>query len=76
MPSAEYDRDPQRIEFQARMIESAPHLMRVAKTLAQFAHQNTDDTPAELLDLAKKATTLLRRIYETPGETPMQVAAE
>lgn len=76
VPSAEYDRDPQRIEFQARMIQSAPHLMRVAKALAQFGHQNADDMPAELLDLAKKATTLLRRIYETPGEVSVQVAAE
>lgn len=50
--------------------------MRVAKALAQFGHQNADDMPAELLDLAKKATTLLRRIYETPGEVSVQVAAE
>lgn len=68
VPSAEYDRDPQRIEFQARIIESAPHLMRISKALAQFGHNHSDDMPAELLDLAKKATVLLRRIYDTAGD--------
>jgi hypothetical protein len=67
VPSAEYDRDPQRIEFQARIIEAAPHLMRISKALAQFGHNHSDDMPAELLDLAKKANLLLRRVYETPG---------
>jgi len=66
VPSAEYDRDPQRIEFQARVIAASPHLTRIAKALAQFGHNHHDDMPAELLDLAKKATVLLRRIYETP----------
>ncbi len=76
VPSAEYDRDPQRIEFQARIIESAPHLMRISKALAQFGHNHTDDMPAELLDLAKRATVLLRRIYDTPMDlsAPSQAA--
>jgi hypothetical protein len=68
VPSAEYDRDPQRIEFQARIIESAPHLMRIAKQLAQFGHHHSDDMPADLLELAKRATTLLRRVYDTPAD--------
>jgi hypothetical protein len=66
VPSAEYDRDPHRIEFQARVIASSPHLMRIATALAQFGHKHHDDMPAERLDLAKKATVLLRRVYETP----------
>lgn len=76
VPSAEYDRDPQRIEFQARVIESAPHLMRISKALAQFGHNHTDDMPAELLDLAKRATVLLRRIYDTPADMSPAQAAE
>jgi hypothetical protein len=67
VPSAEYDRDPQKIEFQARIIEAAPHLMRISKQLAQFAVNHAEDTPNELLDLAKKSTMLLRRIYDTPA---------
>jgi hypothetical protein len=73
VPSAEYDRDPQKIEYQARIIESAPHLMRVAKALAQFGLAHSDEMPAELLALAKKSTVLLRRIYDTPTDAaPMQ----
>lgn len=76
VPSAEYDRDPFRIEYQARMIEAAPQLMRVAKHLVQFALHNPDDTPTELLALAKTSTFLLRRIYDTTQEQPHQRAAE
>jgi hypothetical protein len=76
VPSAEYDRDPQRIEFQARIIEAAPRLMHVAKQLAQFGHQHSDDMPSDLVELAKQATTLLRRVYDTPHDmaTPSQAA--
>lgn len=77
VPSSEYDRDPERIEFQARIIEAAPHLMKMAKVLAQFGHNYSDEMPTELLDLSKKATAMLRQIYETSGEAPMPaVAAE
>ena len=75
VPSAEYDRDPQRIEFQARIIEAAPQLMRISKALAQCGHNHSDDMPAELLDLAKKATVLLRRVYETHGDPSAQPQA-
>lgn len=78
VPSAEYDRDPLKIEFQARIIEAAPNLLRIAKELAQFGMNNSDDMPAEMLALAKKSTFLLRQIYDTPGEVvpPRSVAAE
>jgi hypothetical protein len=76
VPSSEYDRDPQRIEFQARIIEAAPHLMRISKELAQFGHNHSDDMPSDLLTLAKRATVLLRRIYETPADAPSAQAAE
>ena len=51
----------------ARIIEAAPHLMRISKELARFAVHHAEDTPTELLDLAKKSTMLLRRIYDTPA---------
>ncbi|MDZ4760440.1 MAG: hypothetical protein SGJ21_05150 [Alphaproteobacteria bacterium] len=76
VPSAEYDRDPLKIEFQARIIEASPHLMRVAKALAQFGINNSDDMPTELLDLAKKASVLMRRIYDTPSDQHGLRAAE
>ena len=79
VPSAEYDRDPAKIEFQARIIEAAPRLMRITQALAKFGLNNADDMPAELLALAKKSTALLRRIYDTPQAAeppPAQEAAE
>ncbi len=75
VPSAEYDRDPERIEFQARIIQAAPHLMRIAKELAQFGRNHGDDMPAELLALSKTCTALLRRIYDTPGDIPLPAQA-
>ncbi len=75
VPSAEYDRDPHRIEFQARIIESAPHLMRIAKELAQFGMSNADEMPADLLTLAKRSNAILRRIYDTPHDTQTVVGA-
>ena len=74
VPSAEYDRDPQKIEFQARIIEASPHLMRMAKQLAQFGAHHAEDCPTEVLDLAKKSTMLLRRIYDTADAGKMQAA--
>jgi len=77
VPSAEYDRDPHRIEFQARIIEAAPHLMGIAKELAMFAHEHEGDLPSELVTLAKRATLTLRRVYDTPVlDAAAQSAAE
>lgn len=75
VPSSEYDRDPNRIEFQARIIQAAPHLMRVAKALAQFGRNYSDEMPSELLILSKKCHTLVRGIYETSNEIPIPAAA-
>jgi hypothetical protein len=65
VPIAEYDRNPQKIEFQARLIEAGPALMRIAKTLVQQGADGADELPAELVGLAKEAKTVVRRIYET-----------
>jgi len=75
VPSAEYDRDPERIEFQARIIEAAPHLLRIAKALAQFGHNYSDEMPSELLDLSKQATMLLRRVHDRDGDIQMPAQA-
>jgi hypothetical protein len=76
VPSAEYDRDPQAIEFQARIIEAAPHLLRVARGLVQFAREHSEDMPAELLELARKSALLVRRVYETADQAAPPRAAE
>jgi hypothetical protein len=76
VPGAEYDRDPHRIEFQARMIESSPQLMTIAKELAMFAHAHDGDLPDDLVQLARRATASLRRIYDTPVPDAAHQAAE
>ncbi len=67
VPSAEYDRDPQKIEFQARIIAASPEMLRITRTLARNVAQNPDDFPDEIVTLAKQAKALLRLIYETPA---------
>ncbi len=77
VPSAEYDRDPLKIEFQARIICAAPQLMKLAKVLSRCAAQDADDLPNDILQLAKQGTTLLRTIYDTPNQSgDIQRAAE
>ncbi|MBI1339555.1 hypothetical protein GC169_04995 [bacterium] len=76
VPSAEYDRDPEKVEFQARMIEATPHLFQIAKTLARQLHEHTDDLPLEMIELGKQAETVLRRIHETPADPTSRKAAE
>ena len=56
------------------MIESSPQLMRIAKGLAQFGRNYSDEMPSELLDLAKQATMLLRRIHDRAGD--LQIPAQ
>ena len=65
VPIAEYDRDPQRIEFQAKMIEASPSFMKLATALTRIAAQRPEDMPDDILTLAKQATRLLRTIYQT-----------
>lgn len=75
VPSSEYDRDPQKIEFQARIIAAAPQLMKLAKILTRMVSQEPDDFPPDVVQLAKQSRTLLRQIYETQqGETPSAAA--
>jgi hypothetical protein len=77
VPSAEYDRDPLKIEFQARVICAAPQLMKLAKVMSRNVAQNPEDVPDDLLQIAKQCTGLLRQIYETQQSASVnQDAAE
>jgi hypothetical protein len=75
VPMAEYDRHPQRIEQQARIVANALHLMRVARSLVEFAQDHIEDTPTPLADLAQQAEMVLAAIYHDP-EQLTAVAAE
>lgn len=64
VPGAEYDRDPERIEFQARLIAAAPRLMGLAQALVDAVGENPDDAPPESLALARQAREVLKSITD------------
>lgn len=64
VPGAEYDRDPEQIEFQARLIAAAPRLMALAERLAASVDEAPDDAPPEMRELAREARTVLRTVTD------------
>lgn len=68
VPGAEYDRDPQHIEFQARIITAAPTLMKLAEKLAEQA-EKPDELPDDLRDIVEVARTTLKRIKSRPSDS-------
>jgi hypothetical protein len=68
VPVAEYDRDPGRIEHQARVFSNALRLMRVARELIEFAQDFPQDTPPQLQDLAMQAEMVMAAIYHEPAQ--------
>ena len=77
MPGAEYDRDPHKIEQQARLVACAPKLMKLVRDLANMVGESTEEASPEMLRLGKAANTLLRHITEQPVAPDVQaVAAE
>jgi len=68
VPGAEYDRDPQLIEFQSRLITAAPTLMTLAEKLADQA-EKPDELPDDLRTLIEIARNTLKRIKSRPSDT-------
>ena len=66
VPGAEYDRDPRKIEAQARLISHAPELADLARGLNALAGEWGDDAPSELQALTRRAGEILRQIAEVP----------
>lgn len=64
VPGAEYDRNPERIEFQARMITAAPQLMAWAEAFEELAETKPESLSAEQLVLAERTKAVLRSIRE------------
>ncbi len=71
---AEYDRDPQRVEHQARMIVHTPDLMGIARKIAEFASANPNELPLEMKPVAQQCAMILRDVYRLDEE--VTVAAE
>ncbi|MGE3141798.1 MAG: hypothetical protein AB7L65_00615 [Hyphomonadaceae bacterium] len=67
VPMAEYARDPNRIERQARMIVNCMRLIRVSRELIEFAKDQPHETAPQMHALAQQAELLLASIYRAPG---------
>jgi hypothetical protein len=64
VPGAEYDRDPHKIETQARVIVCAPSLLKLARDLQQSVADAPEDAPPAMQELARRAGELLRFIAD------------
>jgi hypothetical protein len=62
VPGAEYDRDPWKIEFQARLITAGPKLMRMAQQMLEAVQEAGGDAPPEMMRLADIAAEILDEI--------------
>jgi hypothetical protein len=73
VPGAEYDRDPTRIEHQARAIASCPALQSLAQELIQMVEESPQEVPPFLQVLARKAAGIVHYIQEVPAAgTPIE----
>lgn len=75
VPGAEYDRDPEQIEFQARLIAAAPRLMALAEQLLASVDEAPDDAPPEMRALAREARTVLRTVTDVLAGPTGELAA-
>jgi len=72
VPGAEYDRDPHRIEMQARLITASPRLMLIAEQIVSAVDEAPQDAPPEMQRLAGLARAALKTVVEvlaTPADT-------
>jgi hypothetical protein len=70
-PGAEYDRDPHRIERQARVIASAPRLQALTRQLIELVAEAPEDAPPAILELARQAAAIERFVNEVPAAAEM-----
>jgi len=72
VPGAEYDRDPHRIEMQARLITASPRLMLIAEQIVSAVDEAPQDAPPEMQRLAGLARAALKTVVEVlaaPADT-------
>ncbi len=65
VPAAEYDRDPERIEFQSRVMANGLRSLKVVRELSRLGAEYQDHMPAEMQRLVEIAEEVLREIYIT-----------
>jgi len=62
VPGAEYDRNPLRIEYQARLMAISPSLLKLAEDLEAYCRDNSELCNQDLIDLSKRATSIRKLI--------------
>ena len=67
VPAAEYDRDPHRIEAQARLLANSPRLLEIAEHLAALAGEDGELPPA-LAELSRRAESVLKDVNTKPAK--------
>jgi hypothetical protein len=71
VPGAEYDRDPRKIERQARLIAVAPRLFALAQEIAALVAEAPDEAPLAVRRLADQAAALERYLDDVPAPPAM-----
>lgn len=66
VPAAEYDRDPARIEAQARLLSHCPQLLALTENFAKLSEEY-DELPTEFAELVKQSKDVLREISSKPA---------
>ena len=74
VPGSEYDRDPARIEHQARMVVNAPDMLRIIKDLVTTVEQQQENCPAEITALVKRCSVVMRHVYDVHDDMELEVA--
>jgi hypothetical protein len=74
VPGAEYDRDPRTIEFQARLIASAPALRAIGQSLLDLVAEAPADAPPAVQELARRAAKIEGYLTEAPQATTARAA--
>jgi hypothetical protein len=64
VPGAEYDRDPRKIEYQARLIAAAPKLLKLSEELIALVAESPEDAPPAMVAMARKAEAVLRGLVD------------
>lgn len=67
VPGAEYDRDPLKVEFQARLIASSKRLLSIARHLTAMVDEAPEDAPPEIRRLAEEARKVERYLQQIPA---------
>ena len=67
VPGAEYDRDPHKIERQARLIAAAPRLMAIAREITALVADAPEDAPPVIQHLARQIDALEAYLNDVPA---------